>query len=104
VNEQGFGDYADGFRPTPAPIFAADIKGCAEEDDFSHGLGDPAENMLNAALTFIESGVCPAVTSAKGLAAKYSNTENADGLAIRQPNDQVKAFILENKLITPLRD
>jgi hypothetical protein len=104
VNEQGFGDYADGFRPTPAPIFAADIKGCEVEDDFAHVLGDPAESMLSTALTYMQSGSCPAVNSAKGLASKYSRSENAEGIAIRQSNDQLKAFILENKLITPLRD
>ena len=32
VNQQGFGDYGDGFAPT-----------CAVADDFGHALGDPAE-------------------------------------------------------------
>ena len=41
VNQQGFGDYGDGFAPT-----------CAVADDFGHALGDPAEGRLAAALSF----------------------------------------------------
>jgi hypothetical protein len=48
VNEQGFGDYADGFTPT-----------CAVADDFTHALGDPAEARLAGALTYRDTGICP---------------------------------------------
>ena len=48
VNNQGFGDYADGIAPT-----------CVVADDFSHALGDPAEARLAAALSFRSSGTCP---------------------------------------------
>ena len=48
VNEQGFGDYADGFAPT-----------CAVADDFSHELGDPAEGRLAGALEYHNTGTCP---------------------------------------------
>ena len=53
VNHKGEGDYADGFAPT-----------CAVPDDFSRQVGDPAEGMLAAALTYRASGVCPAPASA----------------------------------------
>lgn len=49
VNAQGFGDYATGFTPT-----------CTVPDDFEHALGAPNERMLSAALTYIDTGACPA--------------------------------------------
>ena len=53
VNNQNFGDYADGLAPT-----------CTVPDDFSKPLGDPAEAQLAAALSFRSSGICPPVTMA----------------------------------------
>jgi len=47
VNNAGFGDYADGFTPT-----------CAVADDFTHALGDPAENQLEVALALRNGGTC----------------------------------------------
>jgi len=58
VNHKGEGDYADGFAPT-----------CAVPDDFSRQVGDPAEAMLAAALTYRATGVCPAPVSARARAA-----------------------------------
>ena len=52
VNQQGFGDYGDGFAPT-----------CAVADDFGHALGDPAEARLAAALALRSTGACPAVSA-----------------------------------------
>ena len=57
VNQQGFGDYGDGFAPS-----------CAVADDFGHALGDPAEARLAAALTLRSTGACPAASTAKGSA------------------------------------
>ena len=48
VNNQGFGDYADGIAPT-----------CTVPDDFSRPLGDPAEGRLSAALDYRVTGICP---------------------------------------------
>lgn len=53
VNNQGFGDYADGIAPT-----------CVVPDDFSHALGDPAEGRLAAALGYRITGICPPVATA----------------------------------------
>ncbi|MFS2136556.1 S41 family peptidase [Duganella sp. Dugasp56] len=50
VNNKGFGDYADGFAPT-----------CRADDDLAHALGDPAEGVLAAALSYRATGACPAV-------------------------------------------
>jgi hypothetical protein len=53
VNAKGFGDYADGFTPT-----------CNVSDDMAHALGDPAEGMLAAALSYRTTNTCPATTAA----------------------------------------
>ncbi|CAN7166030.1 S41 family peptidase [Variovorax sp. LjRoot84] len=52
VNQQGFGDYSDGFAPA-----------CVVADDFGHALGDPAEARLAAALALRSGGACPAPVS-----------------------------------------
>jgi carboxyl-terminal processing protease len=51
ANAVGFGDYADGFAPT-----------CVAADDFTKQLGDPTEGRLAAALSFRQTGVCPAAS------------------------------------------
>jgi C-terminal processing protease CtpA/Prc len=60
VNAQNFGDYPDGFTPsnalTPDGI---PLPGCAVADDFTHALGDPAENLLSSALSYAATGACP---------------------------------------------
>lgn len=63
LNAKGFGDFADGFTPTPPT-------GCVVSDDFTHELGDPAEGRLAAALTYMTTSACPApARSANPLAA-----------------------------------
>ena len=59
VNQQGFGDYGDGFAPT-----------CAVADDFGHALGDPAEARLAAALALRSGGGCPAASKAESARQK----------------------------------
>jgi len=46
-NADGVSDYFDGFTPT-----------CTATDDITHELGDPKEEMLQKALTHIDSGGC----------------------------------------------
>ncbi|HEX2687669.1 MAG TPA: S41 family peptidase [Kofleriaceae bacterium] len=58
VNQKGFGDYADGFIP------GGKLHGCVVADDFTHGLGDPAEGRLAAALAYRANGTCPATFAA----------------------------------------
>jgi hypothetical protein len=57
ANAKGFGDFADGFAPT-----------CNVADDFAHGLGDPNEKMLSAALGYRKTNACP-VSSGAGASA-----------------------------------
>ncbi|MGZ6124577.1 MAG: S41 family peptidase [Myxococcales bacterium] len=61
VNAKGFGDYADGF--TPGATTTAGFPGCQVSDDFGHGLGDPQEARLAAALAYRASPGCPAAAA-----------------------------------------
>lgn len=65
VNNQGFGDYADGFVPGGTGGTGNDLPGCEASDDFAHQLGDPGENMLSIALQYRAKGSCPATANLK---------------------------------------
>jgi hypothetical protein len=56
VNAKDFGDYSDGFAPT-----------CTVADDLNHALGDPAENVLAAALAYRATNACPASSTARAV-------------------------------------
>jgi len=60
LNNQGFGAYADGFIPGGSGTTADNLPGCPVADDLSHQLGDPAEQMLAAALQYRSKGSCSA--------------------------------------------
>lgn len=101
VNAKGFGDYADGLRPVPAPQFAADVKGCTVADDLTKPLGDSSEKMFSAALQYMSTGTCPAQTQtlAQALAAKSAAASVVpNGLAVRDPNQD---NVLNNKIYQP---
>lgn len=76
LNDQNFGDYADGFAPT-----------CVVADDFSRALGDPAEGRLAAALTYRATGSCPAVSA------------RAQGQSVRQIEPElIRSPLRENRI------
>jgi len=104
VNAKGFGDFADGFKPTPAPQFTSDVKGCAVADDLSKALGDINERMLNTAIQYMSSNSCPVQSQAFAATLEQSNqaAPAQDGLAIRSRDPRRDAVILENKLHQPL--
>jgi hypothetical protein len=54
VNDKGFGDYADGMAAT-----------CQVADDLSRDIGDPAEGLLAAALSYRQTGACPPASRAR---------------------------------------
>jgi carboxyl-terminal processing protease len=74
VNNKGFGDYADGFRPTTT---------CTVADDFSKALGDSSEGMLAAALNHRATGSCGG--TANGREAPQAAGSLAFGKVIRHP-------------------
>ncbi len=60
VNDQGFGDYPDGFSPEGSSgILGVTLPGCPAADDLSQPLGSAEEARIAAALHFIETGRCP---------------------------------------------
>lgn len=60
VNATGFGAYPDGFSPEDeSGAVGVSVPGCYMQDDFTRELGDPEENVLEAALQFREDGTCP---------------------------------------------
>ncbi|WP_454901984.1 S41 family peptidase [Variovorax gossypii] len=79
VNQQGFGDYGDGFAPN-----------CTVADDYDHQLGDPNEARLAAALALRSGGSCPA-PMAKAMAR---------GLEKAQPAEAEAPFLIDQ---SPLR-
>ncbi|MFT4090233.1 MAG: S41 family peptidase [Asticcacaulis sp.] len=61
VNHKGFGDYADGFVPQNSyAAHGVKVPGCVADDALTHELGDTSENLLSVALTYRQSGSCPA--------------------------------------------
>lgn len=65
-NEKAFGDYADGFIVGGSDNGQDVVRGCVVADDFGHLLGDEQEARLAAALSYRDTGTCPA-SSAKSL-------------------------------------
>lgn len=94
-NQKGFGEYSDGFIPTPVPLFDADVQGCMVEDDFQHSMGDRNEGMLSAAVNHIQTGECPVEPAAKRLSTQISSEQ---GLRIRTSSSIIDAIILENTI------
>lgn len=87
VNDKGFGDYADGFVPADNSfLFGEKLPGCTVDDDLDHELGDTSEALLSAALTYRETGACPAaapkVLTSSSESAKKTDVLSDDGLAI----------------------
>ena len=103
VNAKGFGDYADGFVPSIAPTFAADIKGCQVADDFTQALGDANEARLKTALHYIRYNQCP-LTAAT--AATSENTRNLWNIpAVNNAEDSrfiTRSLWHDNRIHTPI--
>ena len=89
VNDQGFGDYTDGFSPqnTTSGFVGEAVPGCSVADDFEHALGDPLEGRLQAALQYLETGNCPAASGVAnpGFSKISSPLSVTDGLIPRTP-------------------
>ncbi|MGB1807357.1 MAG: S41 family peptidase, partial [Porticoccaceae bacterium] len=88
-NAKGFGEYSDGFIPADTDdMSAANVRGCLVDDDLQHLLGDPDEARFAAALTFMETGSCPANTtpsSAKSAAMGSEKIRAYQAGDIKQP-------------------
>lgn len=62
-NAKGFGDYADGFVIAGSDNGQDVVRGCVVADDFDNLLGDEQEARLAAALSYRDTGSCPAASS-----------------------------------------
>jgi hypothetical protein len=80
VNNKGFGDYADGFSPTAMPTLPAQLPGCAQDDDFTHQLGDVAENRLEQALSYRDVGTCVALATLSTQTVGARSLSSAQGV------------------------
>ncbi|MFM9927560.1 S41 family peptidase [Variovorax sp. H27-G14] len=94
ANQQGYGDYSDGFAPND---------NCTVADDFSHPLGDSAEARLAAALTLRNTGACPVAGSTKAAASLGLDKAQAAPEA-EQPYLLNRSPLRENRLLTPSSD
>jgi carboxyl-terminal processing protease len=86
VNNVGFGDYADGFTPAAA---------CVVADDFTHALGDPAENQLEVALGLRNTGACTPPTSVRAGVLSASRSATPTGPVL------VRSPFRENRIYRP---
>lgn len=98
VNAKGFGDFADGFRPTANPVFSADVKGCPVADDFTKALGDNSERLLSTALHYINNNSCPAQAEAM---REMPERQLDGGIGDWQLDPRKRAILLENKIYSP---
>lgn len=99
-NDQGFGDYTDGFSPVnTAGTVGTTVPGCSVADDYAHQLGNEQEDLLATALAYRDTGVCPtptgkAVKIAEDSLKQVDIAQNNRGLAIENPR-KIKDMILE---------
>lgn len=103
LNDQGFGDYADGFSPqnTTDSIVGVTIPGCEVADDFNNQLGDETEAMLAAALQFRADGTCPATTTTKpqnSRVAKSTRISDTSADLLEDPRIARRRFVQQNSL------
>jgi len=97
VNEQGFGDYPDGFSPQGSTgIVGVTLPGCPVGDDFSRALGDPQEARLAAALGYLETGGCPSAPAGVGPGRPRLGAEIEDG-----EGEMVVPEWLRNRILLP---
>jgi carboxyl-terminal processing protease len=94
ANQQGYGDYSDGFAPDA---------NCTVADDFGHQLGDPAEARLAAALNQRSGGACPVPGSTKTAARATLDKSQAVPQA-EQPYLLDRSPLRENRLIDTLQN
>lgn len=90
VNDKGYGDYADGFIPTPgAGGDEAQVPGCRVADDLTRPLGHPMEGRLAAALAYRDTGTCPVSgATSRGFGPEADapdNPEPGDGIVHKPP-------------------
>jgi carboxyl-terminal processing protease len=88
VNALGYGDYADGFAPV-----------CPIADDLTRQRGDPAEAMLDGALTYMRTGACPVAKSSSQMTIAQQLLKGGSYTIDRKPWESVR--VLRSSLVQP---
>lgn len=84
-NDEGFGDYADGFSPNNTANGAGElIQGCQVIEDVLHELGDENEILLKSALEYMKSSTCPVLTAGRSVAIDESTDLRNDPKVIER--------------------
>jgi C-terminal processing protease CtpA/Prc len=93
VNAMGFGDYTDGFSPANASgAIGVPVPGCAVADDFTHGLGDPAEALLATALSYRTNSICPGPPTGIARSKRMDALSGTGGMLHKSPWLQNRIF------------
>jgi len=103
VNAKGFGDYADGFVPETGTSSGGTggiiLPGCVVEDNYLDQLGDPEENLLEAALAYRTDGTCPAALVSKTSNNSAQKAYGNEGLALGQTERIRNSELIRNSMI-----
>jgi C-terminal processing protease CtpA/Prc len=95
VNDQGFGEYSDGFSPAnavnPPGVL---VPGCSVADDFGHALGDANEGRLAQALAYRTGGVCTVPPSGSSIQGLKRTSRPGPALSVKSP-------LRENRILRP---
>ncbi|MEM8616649.1 MAG: S41 family peptidase [Pseudomonadota bacterium] len=87
-NDRGFGDYLDGFIPENSTArYGVRVPGCEVVDDYQHELGDKREILLKTALSYRETGKCPATGNALGTFVGFTDKKANAGLVLSDQAD-----------------
>lgn len=100
-NEKGFGDYSDGFSPNQGgTVVGEPIAGCVVDDDYTKPLGDESEGLLSTALTYIDTGACPAGMSVPKTEKPWGAALDSDtSLSLMNDPRIQRQFLLETSRI-----
>lgn len=94
ANDEGFGDYADGFSPANTMgTLGVETPGCSVADDFENLLGDLNESLLSAALEYRASGTCPAPSVRVN---RKDKSQNLNGLSILDSEVYLREALIRN--------
>lgn len=99
-NNQGLGEYSDGFAPQNTIDDARQpvrIAGCAVADDFTKGLGDASEALLNTALSYRTTGSCPAPSSTNSVRG-FAPAITTDSPQVR--DTRIQTMLKQNTILS----
>ncbi|ADM08377.1 hypothetical protein PB2503_01492 [Parvularcula bermudensis HTCC2503] len=84
INDKGQGGYIDGFIPADSPApYGERLPGCAIEAAPSDPIGEAGDPLYDAALTYIETGSCPATPTSPLASAMAAGPQRSGAVATR---------------------